>query len=403
MQDPWDKWVPGVLNRIQMEDLCDRELFVLNAPFDEKYLDESSIELHLTEKAFQMRKGSVKPSGTMPYSYFLKQPHLAVEFSPDVNGIFTLRSRETYVFKLRERLGKPLAELGFFGQATAKSSVGRVDVLARLIVNGMDTYECFAPKCFEFGCGEMYLEITPITFDVLVKPGISLSQLRLFYGDPRNVEVEGKELFRTVYSGIKKNDGSLTVDISNTEIGGLPAAAFYVKVKNEKIEKGLPPISLWTEKGEEYGTALPITYWKLKSADEYSRLEIQSEEFYILRSKENICVPPGIAVYCRASDETIGEMRIHYAGFVHPWWGMRRVQGRGTPLIFEVRGHQVNVSLADGERMANLTFYRMSEDAPEPKPSRYEDQILKLSKFFQPWPDKLKWSEGVEDGTVEAF
>lgn len=29
----------------------------------------------------------------------------------------------------------------------------------------------------------------------------------------------------------------------------------------------------------------------------------------------------GVAVYCRPSDETIGEMRIHYAGFVHPGFG----------------------------------------------------------------------------------
>jgi deoxycytidine triphosphate deaminase len=70
--------------------------------------------------------------------------------------------------------------------------------------------------------------------------------------------------------------------------------------------------------------------------------------------------------------------------------------------MFEVRGHQVNVRLADGERMANLTFYRMSKDAPEPEPSPYEDQILKLSKFFQDWPDRLKTPEGAKDGTVEA-
>jgi len=248
----------------------------------------------------------------------------------------------------------------------------------------------------------MYLEITPITFNVLVKPNTSLSQLRLFYGDPKNVEVEGKELFRAVYSGIEKSDGSLTVDISNTKIGGLEAAAFYSQVNPDPKKDLRPPIALWTENGEKRGTAPPATYWKLRPADEKSRLVISSEEFYILRSKERISVPPGIAVYCRASDETIGEMRIHYAGFVHPWFGRRRKEGKGTPLIFEVRGHQVNVSLADGERMANLTFYRMSQDAPEPTPSPYENQNLELSKFFQPWPERLKLQEGVQDGTVEA-
>ena len=116
-------------------------------------------------------------------------------------------------------------------------------------------------------------------------------------------------------------------------------------------------------------------------------------------------MPAGIAIYCRASDETIGEMRIHYAGFVHPYFGLRRSdKTKGTPLIFEVRGHQVQVSLADKEKMANLIFYRMSEDAEAPTEGEkgsdeYGDQDLKLSKFFNPWPKKLKRNS---DGTVEA-
>ncbi|PYV20373.1 MAG: hypothetical protein DMG27_23200 [Acidobacteria bacterium] len=89
-------------------------------------------------------------------------------------------------------------------------------------------------------------------------------------------------------------------------------------------------------------------------------------------------------------------MRIHYAGFVHPLFGTRRQDGnRGTPLIFEVRGHQVDVSLADGEKLANLTFYRMSEDCdPEGEATPYENQTLQLSKFFGPWPNKLRDNDG---------
>jgi dCTP deaminase len=110
-------------------------------------------------------------------------------------------------------------------------------------------------------------------------------------------------------------------------------------------------------------------------------------------------VPEGIAIYCRASDETIGEMRIHYAGFVHPWFGQRDDGKNGTPLIFEVRGHQVDVSLRHGERMANLTLYRMSKNA-EKDTSDYGKQTLKLSSFFSDWPNRLK--EVGNNGTVEA-
>ncbi len=137
----------------------------------------------------------------------------------------------------------------------------------------------------------------------------------------------------------------------------------------------------------------PSDYWDIESADEFKRLYIEPDIFYILRSKEKLTVPKGVAIYCRASDETIGEMRIHYAGFVHPYFGLYRGDNsKGTPLIFEVRGHQIPVSLSDQEKMANLIFYRMSEDCPELTPEEEEEerkgygsQDLKLSKFFADW------------------
>ncbi len=129
-------------------------------------------------------------------------------------------------------------------------------------------------------------------------------------------------------------------------------------------------------------------------------MALKQNEFYILRSKERLALPAGVAAYCRAIDETIGEMRIHYAGFVHPFFGRDRKDGTvGTPLIFEVRGHDVEVSLADAEIMAKLLFYRMSKDAVKGQPSPYDDQELKLSAFFRDWPEKLKQNV---DGSVQA-
>lgn len=103
-------------------------------------------------------------------------------------------------------------------------------------------------------------------------------------------------------------------------------------------------------------------------------------------------------------DETLGEMRIHYAGFVHPYFGLDRTDGKiGTPLIFEVRAHNVDVTLADGERLAKLVFYRMSKSAakketPEQNGEKdpeddYGSQELQLSKYFRKWPAQVKVDE----------
>ena len=387
MQFPWTDWIPGVLNKEQLRQLC-QEGFVTGVNKPDEAIDLSSINLSLSEDGFEMREGSIKPSSHPQYEHLLTNKILAKKLDPSEDGSFLLSAKCTYVFKLREKLSPRLLEHQFYGQATAKSSVGRVDVLARLIADGMDTYEGFDPK--NKPTGALLLEITPITFDVRVMPGTSLSQLRLFYGAPQDVRVRSKELYETVLEGPGEADGTLSVDLENEKIGGLDVAAFCAA----GIKQGSEPIPLW--KGQKRPD--PCKHWRFKKASG-DRLKIEHELFYILRSKERIAVPSGIAVYCRASDETIGEMRIHYAGFVHPWFGRKRPDGqKGTPLIFEVRGHQVNVNLTHGEKMAKLIFYRMSQDAA-PEMSEYGSQTLKLSKFFDEWPNKLK---GNSDGAVEA-
>lgn len=395
MDAPWKDWIPGVLNKAQMGQFCEERFIVGDGTPD--VADHSSIELTLSNEAFKMISGSVKPHGGLDYGGFVLREKLAERFAVSKEGTL-LKARETYVFRLREKLRPLLAEGKIHGQATAKSSVGRVDVLARLIVDGMDSYEGFNPAGLKQGSGDMYLEVTPITFNVLVKEGIGLSQLRLFYGEPAHAEMEGDELFQTILHGAGQRNGSLSVELTNMCIRGGQAAAFQARNPAE----GDDPIPLWKE--DEGKKPDPCRYWNFISSNPSRRLKIERDKFYLLRSKERISVPRGIAIYCRASDETIGEMRIHYAGFAHPFFGWDRTDEEGTPLIFEVRGHQVDVTLADGEKMANLTFYRMSEDCAEEDDQGkkaddpYQKQNLELSKFFGQWPDKVKISK---DGTVE--
>lgn len=180
--------------------------------------------------------------------------------------------------------------------------------------------------------------------------------------------------------------------MENELIGGIKVAAFSaigVKGGNEDY------IPVW---GKEHSDS--VKYWKCISSEyikDENRFTIEPNEFYILRSKERISLPKGVAVYCKAMDETLGEMRIHYAGFAHPFFGMDRDDDKeGTPLIFEVRGHNVKVNLTDGEKLARLVFYRMSEDCVEPPKQNkmeeqkiYNNQELTLSKFFTRWQENL--------------
>lgn len=196
MAYPWDEWVPGVLNKNQMGRLLDDGFVGFRG--SRPKLDHSSMDVSLSNEAYVMQKGAVKPSATgMAYDLFITQKlKLAEKLNPLGDGSYELGRSGTYVFRLQETLEAKLRNGGvIYGQATAKSSVGRVDVLARLIVDGMQTYECFDSGGLQKGSGAMFLEVTPITFNVRVRPDMSLSQLRFFYGRPDDVVIKGKELF----------------------------------------------------------------------------------------------------------------------------------------------------------------------------------------------------------------
>lgn len=378
----WDNWIPGVLTKRQLGTLC-REEVLRNAQLDA--IDQSSIDLSVGDEAYKLKAGSVKPSGDQ-YLRRIRETGLVDRLEAETDGGYVLEPRNTYLFKLRESLYTGvLRDSPLHGQATAKSSIGRVDVLARLIVDGMDTYEEFNPAGLTVSTGEMFLEISPMTFPVRVKSGIRLTQLRLICGQPEDVEITGTQVYGTLLKNAPKKDGSLSVDLANTaQIAGRMVAAFKAK-----RGPGHKPICLWKN---PLDLPNPVNYWTTEVSDEKTgRFKIAPDEFYIFRSSERITVPKGIAVYCRAIDETIGEIRIHYAGFVHPFFGTGRADGlEGTPLIFEVRGHGISVNLRDKEKLARLTFYRMSEDAdeeglPAAAVDDYMNQELQLSKFFGAW------------------
>lgn len=387
-QDCWNTWIPGVVSKPQVKDLVSEgALKYLNA---EDEVDASALALVLGDEAYLMTRGAVKPFGD-DYEHFLTASSYAERIS--FSGETILAPEKTYVFKIRLEVGPHLvASKRFFGQATGRSSVGRVDVLTRLIVNGMDQYEGFTPKGLLNGKnGKLFLEVTPITFPVKVKPGIALSQLRLFLGSPASAKMEALDVCRAALrNSDDENDGYLSLQVIPEKYGthDLKAVAFRAKIEEQrKVE----PIRLWeTENAGD--RPKPEGHWEAISAQEKlfknkHFVTIEPGYFHILRSKEELAVPLGIAVYCRPSDETIGEMRIHYAGFVHPGFGLRRAgEKHGTPLIFEVRGHDFEATLMHGEKLARLDFYRMSRDAEaSDKPSDYEEQSLKLSKYFGDW------------------
>jgi deoxycytidine triphosphate deaminase len=89
-----------------------------------------------------------------------------------------LHKGKTYIFKIKESIN--FHDTYFSGKATGKSTIGRLDVLTRVIPKAHHEYDTIKSK----SSSDLFLEITPLTFPIIVKEGTGMSQLRVFAGHP---------------------------------------------------------------------------------------------------------------------------------------------------------------------------------------------------------------------------
>ena len=373
----WDSWRPGVLNKEQIKALGNSGKL---ERFDLETLDHSAIDLHISDIGHKM-KGSVKPLNDGDISsVILSFKDKDENFKRD--GKFYLEKAQTYIFQVEESLN--LEKTKISGQATGKSTYGRLDILTRLLTNYSVSFDTVA-KGYK---GSLWVEVTPITFPVIIEPGVALNQLRLFKGEPGNCHIKEEELSLWGDLIVNQKDSkeekqdNLTLSLDEDPILKNNICAFKARSNEEKNF-----IDLTKDFSQDNDRYDPKLYWEsvaVSSKEKY--LPIETEKFYILRSRERFTLPKSVAVYCQAVTETLGELRIHYAGFVHPLFGQGRVDRKGAPLIFEVRGHNIGTILRHGETLAKLEYYWMSQDAAEEKKeSPYNNQELTLSKIFKEW------------------
>lgn len=378
----WDNWRPGVLNKDQIKAL-DRSGKL--SRFNMEALDHSAIDLHVSDIGYKMR-GSVKPLNDVDISNsILSFKENDDDFKRD--GKFYLKKAKTYIFQLEESLNLEGTKIS--GQATGKSTYGRLDILTRLLSNSSVSFDTIASGYK----GSLWVEVTPITFLIIIGPGISLNQLRLLKGEPRNCRIKEEELHLWGDLILNKNyskeeeQNNLTLSLDEDPVLKNGICAFNAKEINDDDENSF--IDLTKDYRKEENKYDPKMYWdsvSVSSKEKY--LPIETERFYILRSWERFKLPKSVAIYCQAVTETLGELRIHYAGFVHPLFGQGRADGSGTPLIFEVRGHNIDTILRHRETLAKLEYYWMSQDAvEEQKDSPYNNQELTLSKIFKKWEE----------------
>ncbi|MBL8877032.1 MAG: 2'-deoxycytidine 5'-triphosphate deaminase [Phycisphaerae bacterium] len=350
-------------------------------PADRPSPDGSAIDLPLGGRFWEM-KASCRPTTSRSVRQLLLEN--AIGESQPLTPATMLRTGKVYWIELA--CTKLVLPRNICARATAKSTIGRLDAMVRLVADREEEFD----KISSSQARDVSLEVVPISFNLKVSPGKSLSQLRLIRGDESicRVPAEAIKLEEDVLIDKNRNPAEITL---------FPDDRFAVPLRLdlsldpsvnargfEAVPSTVPDFAInpWVREVD------PQPYWKPVESDG-SAVTIKKDRFYIFRSLERFRIPSQYCVDCRAYSEGLGDIRIHYAGFAHPMFGRKDKDGRnvpnGAPLIFEVRGFSMDSMLRNGATLAKVYFLRMSTPT-EFTDGKYSDQELKLSSAFKDWP-----------------
>ena len=331
----------GVLADHELAALFERGAISSQSALDSDQIQPASLDLRLGFVAYRIR-ASFLPGGTRSVDEVLDEPGTKLHQIELTAQGAVLETGCVYLVPLQEGLDLPEA---VSGRANPKSSTGRIDVFTRVVTNQSKAFDD-VPSAYS---GPLWLEISPRTFPILVRPGDRLAQLRLRRGTSTDTSEE-------------------TVSIDLDQPKGEPVGW------RAKRHGGLIDL-------RAIGQHDVHEFWEPLYARR-GRLILDPEEFYILASREAVQIPPAQAAEMAPIAPELGEFRAHYAGFFDPGFGTN--QG-GSRAVLEVRSRDVPFVLEHGQPVAKLIYEPM---AAEPKAlyggktSNYQGQGLKLSKHF---------------------
>jgi dCTP deaminase len=339
----------------------------------------ASIDLRLGECAYPV-DASFLPGGGVKVLEKMRELDEGFErFKIDLRGGAVLEKGRVYVIPLLESI-RLRSDVAAF--ANPKSSTGRLDILTRLIADHATVFD----QVEEGYQGQLYIEVAPRSFSIVVRTGTRLNQLRF-----RRTRGESpKPITVADWRSLLAEGQVADCNAMSERTGFLP---FSIDLKGSGSDDALIG---WRAKKHARRIDLerrdydPFDFWEPIRFHKESSLILDPDEFYILITKEAIAVPPEFAAEMLPYDTRAGEFRVHYAGFFDPGfgWDARTRRAGSSRGVLEVRSHEVPFLLEHGQTVGWLRYERMAE-RPEALygsdiASNYQGQQLKLAKQFRP-------------------
>lgn len=362
----------GILPSQRIRELIAHGRVSTSIPVEDDQIQPSSLDLRLGPVGYRMQAS------------FLPGPKATVESrikdlamtKIDLTRPTVFEKGCVYLVPLMEQLNLTSE---WSAKANPKSTTGRLDIFTRLICDGGIEFER-VPEGYK---GALYAEVVPRTFTIIVQAGVKLNQLRFVRGCPPPSDTTLQELDEQETLVYGAGDFPAEAQINrglmvSLNLQGDPKH----RLIGYRARQNTPAVDLL--KKDHYD---PEDFWDPMYEPRNRRIILNPDDFYILLSKEKVRIPPAYAAEMVAYDPSMGEFRIHYAGFFDPGFGYGASDVKGSHAVLEVRSHEVPFLIEDGQIVGRLIYERLLAHSDKIYGmgigSSYQGQGLALSKQFK--------------------
>jgi len=319
-----------------------------------EHVQPASLDAVIASSKVHVLPGVMKPHLGQPVSELIKQ-YARQTFDLRHHPLFP---GNHYLVELAPGLNPAPTPI----EVSPKSSIGRIDVHVRTMVDGHPGFD-YVPRGYS---GPVYAIVTPNSFPIVAAEGVPLTQFRFqtetaFPYQPRSIVLRDK-----VISGTDR----LHLNLEGDLVG-------YI------AKKAVVPIDL-----NRYDHATH-EYWDKVGRDDIvnGRYLLPKDKFGIFMTQDKVSIDPLEAAVLHPMNIEGGDLRIHYAGFIDPGFGYSNPNN----VVLEIRPYE-DVYLQHGEPICHMTM-----DTLRSHPTKNGEQVSydthgtnytlqnvpRLSKFFK--------------------
>lgn len=345
------------------------------------HLQPASIDLPVGDVAYEMQ-GVVLPRKGEKITDLIEKYRVPHVRAIDLTKGAILEKGATYLIRSAVRVA---LDSDITVEASPKSSIGRIDLHTRTVVDGGQLFDTI-PRGYE---GFIYIYVVSNSFRVYIESGIPVTQLRFRSGEATLDYLETKmlgELHGFVYDEAGTNippsitsqlpGAVLTLDLQNYDVVGWWAKSTHTPVFMNRLDN--PVSEFWEAIPRPKNGALHVPHGKFGI---YVTRESVSFPPYVRgRDKGSSHVEPGFSGVMMIYDPTAGEFRAHYAGFFDPGFGWRekspvaksqvkrKLLGKkrmgprpGNAGVLEIRSFEKDRILRHGDPICRMVYERLLE------------------------------------------